>query len=53
MANFEVYNLHPPEDLRFWRVPMEAVRRWDDRVQVYDVLVESGLVLRHYAFYDE
>src|SRR5947209_14267489 len=52
MEAFELHTLCLPEDLTLWTVPTGAIRRWDETVQVYDVLVESGRVLRHYAFYD-
>jgi predicted RNA-binding protein associated with RNAse of E/G family len=52
VKTFEYYNLCLPDDVTLFLVPVEAIRRWDSEVQVYDVLVESGLVLRHYAFYN-
>jgi hypothetical protein len=50
--DYRFYTLALPDDLTLWTVPGGAFRRWDDSFLVYDVLVESGLVLRHYSFYD-
>jgi predicted RNA-binding protein associated with RNAse of E/G family len=51
MQTFYFYNLCLPDDVTCFLIPGEAIRRWDAEVQVYDVLVGSDLVLRHYAFY--
>lgn len=45
------HNLHLPDEVRVFAVPVGAVRRWDDETLVYDVRVPSGGVLRHYSFY--
>ncbi len=48
---FQFFNLHLPSDLRAWTVPIRGIRRWDDEIQVADILFGPDLVLRHYAFY--
>lgn len=48
-AGLRYYNLHEPDDLRVFPVPLAALRRWDDQRLVYDVR-HGDLVLRHYAF---
>jgi predicted RNA-binding protein associated with RNAse of E/G family len=51
MQTFYFYNLCLPDDVTCFLIPVEAIHRWDEITQVYDVLVGPGLVLRHYAFY--
>ncbi|HVC34524.1 MAG TPA: hypothetical protein VNL16_13515 [Chloroflexota bacterium] len=48
---FQFHNLHSPDEVRVFTVPTQALRRWDEEALVYDVQVESGLVLRHYALF--
>lgn len=48
-ATLTYYNLHEPDDLRVFPVPLAAIRRWDDERLVYDVR-HGDLVLRHYSF---
>ncbi len=44
------YDLHPPDEVRVFPVPLSGLRRWDDEAVVYDLSLD-GLVLRHYSFY--
>lgn len=48
-ASLRFYNLHEPDDLRVFTIPLAAIRRWDDQRLVYDVR-HGDLVLRHYSF---
>lgn len=47
--SLKYYNLHEPDDLRVFPVPLAAVRQWDDQRLVYDVR-HGDLILRHYSF---
>ncbi len=51
MQTTDIYNLCLPDDVTRFLIPIEAIRRWNTEAQVYDVLVDTNLVLRHYAFY--
>lgn len=46
----EFCNLHLPNDVRVFSVPVRGVRRQDDDAFVYDVPTCQGILLRHYAF---
>lgn len=43
------YDMHPPDEIRVFSVPVSGVRRWDAAAVVYDVRL-GDIVLRHYAF---
>ena len=47
----EDLNFHPPDEVRVFCVPDEAIRVWNDQCLLYDVLVQEK-VLRHFSFYD-
>lgn len=51
MDTVRFYNLHPPDEVRIFHTPRQAIRRFDDVAKVYDVRVASGLILRHYSFF--
>jgi hypothetical protein len=42
-------DFHPPDDVRVFAVPVDAIRRWDSIAFVLDVRI-GELMLRHYAF---
>lgn len=43
-------DLHPPDEVRLFRIPDESVRLWTAEARVYEVGVDDR-VLRHDAFY--
>src|SRR3954469_5379317 len=48
---FYYHDLHNPDEVVLFTVPLSAVQCRDERVLVYDVRIGGG-VLRHYAFAD-
>lgn len=56
MEFIRFYNLHAPDDVRVFSVPMSGISRRDAIALVYDARVGSGsdrdLILRHYSFSD-
>ncbi len=50
MRDLLFHNFHPPNDVRVFAVPREAIQRLDAVALVYDVRVRPDLVLRHYSW---
>lgn len=51
MEILRYHNLHLPDEVAVFSVPLSGIRRHDTEALVYDVRVGPNAILRHYAFY--